>query len=467
MYPQLLRQRLVKNTLSTNARQIFSTALEDCSVQQAFSLKLRGEMTHGICALHLKGTLAFDLTHITKILIVAIGKAALAMLDAFLPICPIPAGCTLGGVVIAPSAALQPKPGFSYFTGGHPSPNRESFTGAQTALDLLASAASKDHGQTFCFFLISGGASAMMELPLDPDISLDDTISFHQALVGSGASISEINCIRKHFSAVKGGRLALAAGKMRHLSLLLSDVPAGQLDALSSGPTLADSTTIEDCRKILQKFSLPSQFAPSVQSFFASSQLPETPKPGDFQENIFLLLSSEDLEGAARRHAEYLGFTTFIDNTCDDWDYRDAAYYLLNRIRTLQLQHGRVCLLSAGEVTVQIPTSPAGLGSSQGSEAPGMGGRNLHFTLYCASRLKSDERITILSAGSDGIDGNSVAAGAVVDASTLDGVPDEALQALQSFDSFRLLNRLGATVFTGPTGNNLRDLRILLADSTD
>jgi hydroxypyruvate reductase len=257
--------------------------------------------------------------------------------------------------------------------------------------------------------------------------------------------------VRKHFSAIKGGRLGLAAASIPNLTILVSDVPSGQLDALASGPTLPDRSTVAECRQILAQYGLVEQFPAAVRNFFQSSGLPETPKPGDFDPAIMTLLSSDDLAEATRIEANSLGFETFVDNACDDWDSRAAADYLVTRIRDLRRRHRRVCLISAGEVTVKVTEG-----------ASGNGGRNQHFALQAASMLnESDRPIAILSAGSDGVDGNSPAAGGVVDCDTVaPGMAD----ALDRFDSFGYLDRIGATIVTGPTGNNLRDLRILLAE---
>ena len=162
---------------------------------------------------------------------------------------------------------------------------------------------------------------------------------------------------------------------------------------------------------------------------------------------------------AARRQAEALGFHAVIDNTCDDWDCLAAADYLLARLRALRRIHPRVCLISVGEVTVSIPNNRL--------TASSVGGRNQHFALYVATRLEaSDGSMAVLSAGSDGIDGNSPFAGAVVDQRTLENprLRAEARTALTEFRSTSLLQRVGATISTGPTGNNLRDLRVLLAE---
>ncbi|WP_433963607.1 MOFRL family protein [Tunturiibacter gelidiferens] len=175
------------------------------------------------------------------------------------------------------------------------------------------------------------------------------------------------------------------------------------------------------------------------------------------------LLSSEDLVAIVEQRARDLGFYAVVDNTCDDWSYSAAAEYLLERLRDLRRDHRRVCLISSGEVTVEL--SPGV--SAEGSDKLGIGGRNQHFALYAATLLGSLDACTVvLSAGTDGIDGNSFAAGAVVDEKTL--LDDEKLlsraqRSLERFDSGTFLQEAGLNIVTGATGNNLRDLRILLA----
>jgi hydroxypyruvate reductase len=463
------------------ARTIFEQALADCSIERAFAQKMK-VVTAGDGARELLfGENVVDLTHVKHVRIVAIGKASRTMLEALLPRLPHPAHYDLAGVLIAPSPPQQLPPGFEFFAGGHPLPDEASFAGARAVLAMLqaASGSASSAKDTLCLFLISGGASAMMELPLDPDISLTDTIAFHQALVHSGASIAEMNCVRKHFSAVKGGRLAIAAKAAKCVSILISDVPAGHLDTIASGPTLPDLSTIYECREILTRFNLLERFPASVRRFFASSELPETPKPEDLTARTLTLLDASDLANAAHRRATQLGFHAVIDNTCDDWDYRAASEYLLARLRILRREHESICLISAGEIAVSLASTVIGTGGDLIGSA--IGGRNQHFALYTATLLEpSDNPIAVLSAGSDGIDGNSVAAGAVVNEQTLRKgnigapVPDEtpldeslhaeAQTALRQFRSFAFLERAGATIMVGPTGNNLRDLRIFLAE---
>jgi hydroxypyruvate reductase len=441
--------------LKQTARALFDHALAECSIERAFERKLRVRDS----AIHIDGHAPIPLDRLKRLRIVAAGKAAATMLTSLLSRLPLPSTCDLEGVLITPEQPANLPATIQFFPGGHPVPNQASLAGARAALALLH----QIDDETLCLFLLSGGASAMMELPLDEAISLDETIAFHRALVHSGASIVEINCLRKHFSAVKGGRLALAAGRAQTLSLLVSDVPPAHLDALASGPTVGDSTTVAQCREILARYSLLDRLPASVRRFFTSPDLAETPKPAELSARICTLVDSDAMAEAARAEAERLGFHAVIDNRCDDWPYDSAADYLLNRLRELRRDHSRACLISTGEVAVPVPASAA----------HARGGRNQHLALYLATQLRPEDAPTaILSAGSDGIDGASDAAGAIVDTHTLDSNSldqasqrSEALRALAEFDSYTYLNNLHATLTTGPTGHNLRDLRILLADS--
>jgi hydroxypyruvate reductase len=442
------------------ARKLFASTLADCSIEQAFTRSVSiSAAADGTRTLLLSND-SVDITSCKQVRIVAIGKAARSMLQAALPRLSLPPAVDLQGILIAPASPPLPQ-GFQFFAGGHPLPNEASFAGARAVLDMLAAIppSASPTPDTVCLFLISGGASAMMELPLDSTIPLDDTIAFHRALVHSGASIAEINCVRKHFSAVKGGRLATAAHRAECLSIFVSDVPSGHLDTIASGPTVPDTTTLDDCRAILARYHLLPRFPASVQRFFTDPSIPETPKPQELTARTLTLLDASDLAEAARPRAEQLGFHAVIDNNCDDWDYRAAADYLLARLRVLRRVHPRVCLISVGEVTVSSADNRL--------ITSGVGGRNQHFALHAATRLeRSDAPIAVLSAGSDGIDGNSTAAGAVVDEHTLQNahLRSEAQTALQQFQSTAFLQSLGATITTGPTGNNLRDLRLLLAE---
>ena len=424
------------------ARHIFEHALREASISAAFD-------RHVSCD---RGVLRvcedlYDLHSYSRIFVVAIGKAAHSMLAALHE----QTGERFEGIVASTVTPELHVRGFRYFLGGHPLPNAESLRTGDAILKSLNTL----NESSLAVFLISGGGSACVEKPIDDEVSLNDLIQTYRALVLSGASIGEINAIRKHLSAIKGGRLAQAAYPAQQVSILVSDVPENSLDALSSGPTMPDSTTVEDCHVIAAKHDLLPQFPSSVRELFDRHALEETPKSDDpafIRARWWKVLSNSDLLQSAKHEAERQGFATFIDNFCDDWDYGKAADYLLDRLRELRQKNDRVCLLSGGEVTVHVTNG-------------GAGGRNQQFALHCADKVGS-ENITVLSAGSDGIDGNSPAAGAIADGTTLERAKTRGLDLkdhLESFNAYPLFEALGDAITTGPTGNNLRDLRILLA----
>jgi glycerate 2-kinase len=491
--------------LHAEAREIFAYALRTSSIPAAFDRLVRFENGSLIRHPYDGEPVSIPLGQFKKFYVIAIGKAALAMLDTVLT--RMPPQHAVHGVCCAPVLPNQRHANIQYYAGGHPSPNQDSFRAASAALRLLAEA----DRTTFVFFLISGGGSALFDAPLDTHITLEETIEFHRILVGSGATIAEINTVRKHFSAVKGGRLAAAAPEATKFTLLLSDVPAQHLDALASGPTLPDLSTIGECREIIDRYKMLDLFPPKVRAFFTDPFLAETPgakygrrpeqsshsgapRDRDALRQIFpeataegecpaapelahsqveLLLSNEDLVAAACHYAETQGWKVVIDNSCDDWDYRDAARYLLERLQQLRKEEPRICLISGGEVTVRL------------NKNPGTGGRNQQFALACALELAGEpvtasspeapslsadpeEPMAILSAGSDGVDGLSQAAGAIADPTTVARARALGLDpfaSLRGFDSTPLFAALGDTVVTGPTNNNLRDLRIFLSDT--
>lgn len=440
---------------------IFDHALKACDIPTAFDRHLHFEgrtlVRHPSPRLP---AISQPLEGFKDIFVIAFGKAALTMLNALLE--RLPPKFHLHGVCSAPEVPKKRNRHIRHFAGGHPLPNEGSLAAARATLALLKRAKKN----TFIFFLISGGGSAMLELPRDRKISLDDTIAFHETLVASGATITEINTVRKYFSAVKGGRLALAAPAAEKLSLLLADVPLKDLAAVASSPTLPDYSNLAECSEILERFHLLEKFPPAVREYFekllqsatsSRSQSEQKDAGVAFQHAQFdTLLSNHDFVNAARDHAHSLGYKVVIDNTCDDWDYAEAAKYLLTRFHELRNEYHRVCLLSSGEVTVNLGRNP------------GCGGRNQQFVLQCAFDLARFEGqpLAVLSAGSDGIDGNSPAAGAIADPTTIararsyDFDPEA---TLARFDACTLFTALGDTVVTGPTGNNLRDLRILIA----
>jgi len=425
------------------AREMFDRALLECSIPHAFSRQV-------LCdGRHLRiGKDVYDLDSFERTLVVSIGKAGHSMAQTLSNI--VDGGLT--GIVDCPNAPPAQLFGFHYFTGGHPLPNEDSLRAGDAILRLVAGASRR----TLLVFLISGGASAIAEKPINAVISLPDVIETYKALVHSGAPIAEINAVRKHLSALKGGRLARVAAPAYQASILVSDVPENSLDALASGPTMPDTTTVADCRAIVERYKLLRHFPASVSGLFEHNLLEETPKQGDpaFQHSRYTtVLSNSTATNAAVESATLDGFAVEADNSCDDWDFQRAADHLLGRLRKLRRAAPRACLVSGGEVTVKVGTTS------------GVGGRNQHFALYCAQQI-AGENITVLSAGTDGIDGNSQAAGAVVDGTTVERAKQRGFDvatALAQFDSFSLLDAIGDAIIIGATGNNVRDLRILLA----
>lgn len=430
------------------AREMFLHALAECGIEKAFARHLRYDS--GV--LRICDDL-YDLKLYSPVLAVSMGKAGHRMAQALSG----QVGAMVEGIVADPNPPPHLLPGYRYFAGGHPHPNGESRRAANAILKSLA--AMSGSAQALVVFMVSGGGSAAVEKAVDPDISLEDMAATHQALIHSGAPIIRINAIRKHLSAVKGGRMAAAAQGARQVSILVSDVPEGALDSLASGPTMPDSSTVEDCYRIAREYQMLENFPPSVRQLFEHRALEETPKRDDpvfVRSRWWKVLSSETAAQAAAALAAQRGFAVEVDHGCDDWDYARAADYLLDRLRALRRGASRACIVSAGEVTVKV-----------GGNA-GTGGRNQQFLLCCAEKIAGTD-ITVLSAGTDGIDGNSPAAGGVVDGTTQERARAAGLdmaEHLRAFNAFPLLDRLGDAIHTGPAGTNVRDLRILLADST-
>jgi hydroxypyruvate reductase len=425
------------------AREFFDFALSECGISRAFEKHVAHD--HGELRM---GDDIYTLAAFSRTLVVSMGKAGHTMAEALADT----VGTGLTGIVACPNAPPAQLFGFRYFIGGHPFPNEESLRAGDAILRLFSAPAP----ETLVIYLISGGASAIAEKPIAADISLADLVATYKALVHSGAPIAEINAIRKHLSALKGGRLARAAAPSYQASLLVSDVPEGALDALASGPTMPDTTTVFDCYAIARRYKLIKDLPASVRALFADQQLQETPKAKDpvFERSRYTtVLSNATAVNTAVERAVLSGFAVEVDNGCDDWDYQRAADRLLTRLRELRQGVSRACLISGGEVTVTV------------GENSGVGGRNQQFALYCAEKI-AGENITVLSAGTDGIDGNSDAAGAVADGTTAERARQhgcDVATALRQFDAYPLFDAIGDSLKTGPTGNNVRDLRILLA----
>jgi glycerate 2-kinase len=406
---------------------------------------------------------AYDLRQFVDIRVLAVGKAAhrmLAGLDAILP-----HETKLRGVVSAPTppeTSASPRyqgpranlfSDVQYFAGGHPEPNEHSLLAGRAALELARNSTS----QTLLIVLLSGGGSALMESPLLTSLSLSEIQQLNRALVTCGAPIHEINTVRKHISAIKGGRLAQAAHPASVITLAISDVPVGRESALASGPTLPDPTTCADALNVLAKYDMRDRLPKALSSWVDSGAMPETPKASDldFVKNQFeLVLGMHELFHAAHRFVEAKRCIACCENSTDDWPVEKAAAVLIAQLEQLQASNpGQpVALIADGELSSAVT-------------GDGLGGRNSAFVLACVEKI-AGKPIVVLSAGTDGIDGNSPAAGAVADGQTLTRARHAGLDPRDFFqrsDSFRFFEALGDAILTGPTGNNLRDLRLLLS----
>jgi glycerate 2-kinase len=430
------------------ARRIFRDTLAAIDIPRAMQRKVYCEHSWLLRC----DEINVDTRRFSEFRVVAIGKAAHAMLDG-LRLC-LPASISFAGIVSSPTAPLRPHPEVQYFVGGHPIPNESSWHAAQAVLEMLSACDER----ILVFFLLSGGGSALVELPLEPQFDLSSMQQVHRALVHCGAPIDDINAVRKHISAVKGGRLAQAAGPATKITFAVSDVPPGKESALASGPTLPDPTTWADVERVMHEYSLHEKFPQEMSRWMEQSDVPETPKSGDpafHHAHFSLLLGQDGLFLPAHGAAEAAGCVTCCDNATDDWPVERAAEYLLAQLEDLRAAnpHKRVAIIAGGEVSSPVTGS-------------GIGGRNAAFVLACVAKI-AGQRIAVLSAGTDGIDGNSPAAGAVADGETAAYAQAARLNIRDTFqrsDAHTFFNHLGDAVITGPTGNNLRDLRILIAE---
>jgi hydroxypyruvate reductase len=426
-------------------REMFHGMLERVAIERV----LRSKVSCSNRVLQVGGE-RIELEPFKKILVVAIGKAAAPMAEAFGQII---APDVVSGVVVAPVLPAGPLRHFMTYRGGHPYPDAESFHAARVARELLEDL----KPYYLVVYLLSGGGSALCEKPVAEEITLDDTREFYRLLVTCGANIVEMNVLRKHFSAIKGGRLAEQAHPARQVTLYVSDVPPNQPSTVASGPTMPDESTVADCYEIAGRLQLLDRLPRPIRTMLERKTIPETPKPGAeaFANSSWHCLldnqsALDELEAAARSQQ----WRVEVDLSVDDWPLTKAVDHLLERLERMRRESpGRtVALLTGGELSCPVT-------------GDGLGGRNQAFVLDCVPKI-AGRKMAVISAGTDGIDGNSSAAGAVADSATLERAREAGLDPadyLQRSDSFRFFERLGDTLMTGPTGNNVRDIRMLVA----
>lgn len=383
--------------------------------------------------------------------VIAIGKAANDMM--------LGASDALGrgvrsGIVISPEKAHDLPEGVVAFTGGHPMPNEEGERGATAVATLLCE---PNRGRR-TLVLISGGASALMTLP-PKGISLDDVVVTSRALMNAGADIRELNCVRKHLDQLKGGRMAKLAGGVPLRGLVLSDVIGDPLDVIGSGPLVADPTTFGDAIEILKVRGVWSAIPESVRAYLlagANGEHPDTPKTGDpcFARVDLEVIGNNALavQGAAAE-ARRRGFFVEVIAAPIAGEAREAGAAFAQRALELLERKGRsrlLCLIGGGETTVTVTGS-------------GIGGRNLEFAAAAALQVDGLRGITVGSIGTDGRDGPTDAAGAIVDGGTVSKAREAHMDlagSLHANDTLRVLDAAGAVLRTGATGTNVMDVTI-------
>ena len=317
---------------------------------------------------------------------------------------------------------------------GHPLPDEAGVRGAERIAELAQAAGEGD----LVLCLISGGASALLPLPV-AGLSLAEKVEITRQLLERGADIHQMNTVRKHLSRIKGGQLAAMASPAAVISLILSDVIGDDVETIGSGPTAADSTTVEDVRAVLKRFGIEGR---------AAELLRETPKTSAAKN--YVIGSNRLALEAARKKARSLGYRTLLLSSSVQGETRDAAQVLASIAREVR-EHGHpvgapACLLSGGETTVTL-------------RGTGKGGRNQEFALAAALAISGLDKIVILACGTDGTDGPTDAAGGLVDGETAES---GARAALDQNASYEYLKRRDALVITGPTGTNVMDIQVSL-----
>ena len=389
-----------------------------------------------------------------QLIILGAGKGSAAMVQAaeshYLALDPRP---DIVGVAVTRHGFSLPAQRVEILEGGHPVPDEGSVAAARRALDMARAATEKD----LVLVLVSGGASALWTAPVE-GVTLAEKQHVTRGLLASGARISEINCVRKHLSGIKGGRLAQAAAPAKLVTLAISDVPGDDPSAIGSGPTVGDPTTLDDARRILEerKIDLPVSVATALRE-----TRNETPPPDDplFAHSEYVLVSRPvDALKAAAGVAKELGYKVRILGDAIEGEARDVARQHAALARDCKSLGQRTALLSGGEVTVTVSGS-------------GKGGPNQEYALSLADALDGESAISALAADTDGTDGGEGSAddpaGAIVDETTAERAEKLGLNAakfLNNNDSSGFFGALGDLLVTGPTRTNVNDFRVILVD---
>lgn len=442
-----------------NQRQLRNDALRLCgaalrAVDPAAAVRRHVQIDGSRCGVDGH---TFDLDRVRRVWVLGAGKAAAPMARALEKLL----GDRLrGGLVVTRYGYGLPLRRVELIEAGHPLPDANS---AAAAARIAHIAEREITSRDLVFVLLSGGGSALMVAPA-AGIRWEDKLACTRLLLRCGATIQETNAIRKHLSHLKGGGLARLLSSVPVVSLVLSDVVGDELDTIASGPLVPDSTTFQECVEILRRLRIKDKVPPAVRERLESGAagiIPETPKPGDpiFRRKVNVIVGSNTQAcTAAANAARRLGYHTMVLTSRLEGDTRGAARFHLGILREIVAESRPLrrpaCLISGGETTVQV----AGTGS---------GGRNQEFALHCVRGLASLPAACVgASLATDGTDGPTDAAGALVDASSL----SRSLKLGANFltecqnnnDSYEFFRRLGDAIMTGPTRTNVMDLHIFL-----
>lgn len=438
-------------SLKKSAEKIYKAALAAVNPQAAVKkyVKRRNDSLS-------VATVRYRLKDYRNMYVLGAGKAAASMARALETI--LGARIT-DGIVIVKYGHGERLRRVKLIEAGHPEPDENGLRGAQAITEMIRQ---KITGSDLVFFLLSGGASALMVQPAE-GISLDDKIKLNAQLLRSGATIQEMNAVRKHISQIKGGRISQALANNHVITLILSDVVGDDLSTIGSGPTVPDPTSFKDCLDILKKYQLTSAVPESIRQHLArgaEGKVAETPKVGDpcFEHKQNLIIASNILAcQAAAAQARKLKFHTTILSSSIEGDTAEVARVHLAIAReTIATGHPiklPACIISGGETTVHV-------------KGNGQGGRNQEFVLHGVRALAGFTRKTLLlSLGTDGTDGPTDAAGAWADNETFHEAERRALcieDYLERNDSYHFFQALGNLIITGPTKTNVMDLRLIL-----
>ncbi|MDO8426078.1 MAG: glycerate kinase [Deltaproteobacteria bacterium] len=432
------------------AEEVFKAALSSASPYKAVKANLI--LSNKLRIAHL----SLDLRSIKNIYVIGSGKAAPSMAKAAEDAL---GGLIKGGLIVTKYGHGLELKYIKSIEAGHPIPDRNGLMGAREILKTAKAAGRGD----LIIFLLSGGASALLPAPVNA-ISLGDKKRLTKLLINSGSPIQEINAVRKHLSKIKGGRFMEAAYPARVITLIISDVVGDDISSIASGPTAPDPTTYTDCLKIIKKYGLMKKTPPNVTSFLkmgASGRIEETPKPGDrafkYCDNIIIANNSTALK-AAKGKARSLGYRALILSSSITGPTIEAAKFFASFLKEVKRSGNPIrppcCLLMGGETTLKV-------------KGKGLGGRNEEFALAAALELEGAEGITVLSAGTDGTDGPTDAAGAFADPSTVKRAEREGIDALKFLkenNSYNFFKKLNSLFITGPTGTNVMDIAIGIVD---